>query len=137
MATCEVEVVANPECVDTTPIGDGWVWDGSASCRVVPRAEFPEQELELLKQNLLDVSPQGTQHHTIIFCPAAAETYTFLINGRLDYFVGTDFQASGMWSSGMFDRDQSLHIFLQNEFSTMEIVDSGNVRFRGELCVFF
>lgn len=137
VATCEVEVVENPECVDTTPIGDGWGWNGRTSCRVVPRDEFPEPELEVLKDNLLDVVPQGTQHHTVIFCPAAAESYTLRIDGRLDYFIGTDFQAAGMWSTGMFDRDQTLHIFLQNGFSSMEILDSETVRFQGEVCFFF
>ena len=43
------------ECIDTDPVGDGWGWDGSSSCRVTsePSNNTQSQQKEGIKVDLL------------------------------------------------------------------------------------
>ena len=141
VASCLVPEIPTTDCVDTDPVGDGWGWDGSVSCRVVQVTDEPMSELEIIKNNLIDVAPQGTQHYAVLYCPRAMVSYILKIYGRIDRYHETDYeyQATGMWSSGMYDKDMLLHYTLQGQsyFGFIDLSDTSDIKVGGESCVFF
>ena len=53
-----------PECIDTAPIGDGWGWDGTDSCRILNDDELGFGQCDVHYNNLpigecVDVFPVG------------------------------------------------------------------------------
>jgi hypothetical protein len=59
------------------------------------------------------------------------------IYGGRGVFVGTTFQASGMWSSGMYDKDYQLHYAADRRYGSIDLRDMSNIVISGESCVFF
>jgi len=108
--SCSVEIVLNPECQDTSPIGDGWGWNGIESCRVVSEADNVVSELELLKDKLVDVARD--EKNSAFYCPSTDETVYLLISGFVMYFIGQDQIAEGMWTTGLYDRDNRMIVKL-------------------------
>ena len=53
-----------PECIDTVPLGDGWGWDGSESCKILTDDQLGFGQCEAHYDNLavgecVDVFPEG------------------------------------------------------------------------------
>jgi len=107
--SCPVEVVSNPDCEDTLPVGDGWGWDGIAPCRVVPQRLVAISELEIIKSHLRHVE-EITLKEAAFYCPDTDETFTLKINSVLERYVGQGFVEAGMWSTGLYDRDNIVHV---------------------------
>lgn len=115
--TCRVDIVPIAGCEDTDPVGDGWGWDGNQSCRVVPQIPTVKSELELLKEKLISVDNRDRKV-AIFYCPSTDETVRLYIYGVLEWYLGQTLERTGMWSTGMYDKDGLVHtrIFEQITF---------------------
>jgi len=103
LKTCVVEVAVNPDCEDTDPVGDGWGWNGSQSCTVVAQVPDAISELELLKDRLIDVDDRDKS--AVFYCPSTDETVRLNIYSTAYFYIGEDYIGDGMWSTGLYDKD--------------------------------
>lgn len=129
--TCLVEIPDNPDCEDTSPIGDGWGWNGSESCRVVPLPTEQLSELEIIKSRLVDIpSRTGFGKIAAFYCPSTDETVYLKINGFIEYLSAGETISEGTWTTGAFDKDQSVLVQYANQeffsFPYSRIVFDGN-----------
>ena len=114
--SCVVPIATNDDCMDTDPIGDGWGWNGTDSCRVVPAAAEKYTEIGHLK-SLLTAVPNRLQKVVGMFCPNTDETFYLGLNGRAEHYIGSQLQGRGMWSTGIFDEDGIMWMFINNGYS--------------------
>lgn len=139
--TCRVEVIPIAGCEDTDPVGDGWGWDGSQSCRVVPQISTTKSELERLKEKLINVNDRD-QKVAMFYCPSTDETVRLYIYGILEWYLGQNLERTGMWSTGMYDKDGYVHtrvfdqltIFQGDHRLSFQFTDTGLVFGRNTLC---
>lgn len=109
--TCLVEIPINPNCEDTEPTGDGWGWNGSESCRVVPLPTETISELEIIKSRLVDIpSRTGFGRIAAFYCASTDETVFLKISGFMEYFIGEESITEGTWTTGLYDKDNSILI---------------------------
>lgn len=135
--SCEVAVTVNTECEDTDPKGDGWGWNGSSSCRVVPATTPAYNELDHLKSLLVTVTNKN-QKLIGMYCSDTDETFYLLINGWAEHYIGTALEATGMWTTGLYDEDGIMSMVLDGRYysfgtdrNTRDLIISGR------RCVFF
>ena len=113
--SCQVPVTANSECEDTDPIGDGWGWNGISSCRVVPAAPEKYSELDHLKSLLVSVTNRN-ENLVGMYCPDSDETFYLLISGVAEHYVGSQLQARGLWTTGLFEEDGIMSMILNGRY---------------------
>jgi len=136
--TCSVEIIPNPDCDDTAPFGDGWGWNGEESCRVIPLLEVREREVEILKSKLLNLG-NGVRPNkmVIMFCPPTNESFYLGIEGQVEYWQGAELISSGLWSTGMYDRNGTIWLYINGEKHAVSSIDTDSLKYRGVSCVFF
>ncbi len=116
IATCLVEIPVNPDCEETEPTGDGWGWNGEESCRVVPLPDEQISELEIIKSKLVDIPTRtGFGRIAAFYCPSTDETVYLNIRGFMEYFIGQESISDGTWTTGLFDKDNSLLLQFVNQ----------------------
>lgn len=113
VGSCQVPVIENTECEDTEPRGDGWGWNGTSSCLVVPADTQSFSELEDLKSRLVST---GNRSEKIInmYCPDTDESFYLTIGGLAEHYISSQLEATGMWSTGLYDQDGIMSMLMQN-----------------------